>query len=79
MLTLFFLSPSLSLTQGASAGLAGMAGKTAQDLRKVAADAVDANADVEFNDATLRQWILWETEMTPDQSRSPLVEAFLCC
>jgi len=56
-----------------------LAGKTAQDLRKVAADAVDANADVEFNDATLRQWILWETEMTPDQSRSPLVEAFLCC
>lgn len=43
------------------------AGRSAQDLRVVAADAVEANADVEFNDATLRQWILWETEMTPEQ------------
>ena len=36
-------------------------------IRSVAADAIDANAEVEFNGASLRQWIEWETDMTPDQ------------
>jgi hypothetical protein len=39
----------------------------AKELRKVAADSVDANVDVEFNGASLRQWIDWETDMTPDE------------
>ena len=39
----------------------------AKELRKVAADSVDDNVDVEFNGASLRQWIDWETSMTPDE------------
>jgi hypothetical protein len=41
--------------------------RPAEALRAVAADAVDANADVEFNGASLRQWIEWETDLTPEQ------------
>ena len=36
-------------------------------LRAIVADAVEANVDSEFNGATLKQWIEWETELTPDQ------------
>jgi len=43
------------------------AGTPAAELRAVAADAVSAHADAEFNGASLRQWIEWETGLTPDQ------------
>jgi hypothetical protein len=43
------------------------AGIPAAELRAVAADAVYAYADAEFNGASLRQWIQWETGLAPDQ------------
>jgi hypothetical protein len=43
------------------------AGAPAAELRAVAADAVYDYADAEFNGASLRQWIQWETGLAPDQ------------
>lgn len=43
------------------------AGTPAAELRALAADAVSAYADAEFNGASLRQWIEWETGLAPDQ------------